>query len=80
MVTIARRFRQCTDLPILIQSNAGLPEIKDGVTVYGETPEFMADRARELVDCGVSIIGGCCGTTPQHTAALRQMIDELANR
>jgi 5-methyltetrahydrofolate--homocysteine methyltransferase len=80
MVKIARRFRECTDLPLIIQSNAGLPETKDGVTVYGETPEFMAVKAGELVDCGVSIIGGCCGTTPQHIAALRKMIDRLTDR
>ena len=80
MIEIARGFRKCSDLPIIIQSNAGLPETKEGVLVYGETPEFMADKARELVDLGVSIIGGCCGTTPQHTAALRQMINELTDR
>ncbi len=80
MVEIARDFRQCTDLPIIIQSNAGLPETKGGIPVYGETPAFMADKARELLALGVSIIGGCCGTTPQHTAAIRQMVDGLAGR
>ena len=75
MVRIAAEFTRHTDLPLLIQSNAGLPEMKGGELVYGETPEFMADKARELVALGVSIIGGCCGTTPEHIAALRQMLD-----
>ena len=78
MIKIAREFRECTGLPLIIQSNAGMPETKDGATVYPETPEFMADRAAELIEAGVSIIGGCCGTTPEHTAALRRMVDTLA--
>jgi len=75
MIKIAKEFRECTGLPLIIQSNAGMPETKDGATVYRETPEFMADRATELIDADVSIIGGCCGTTPEHIAALRKAID-----
>ena len=75
MVAIAREFRRCSALPVIIQSNAGIPDTKDGVPVYHETPQFMADQARELVELGVSIIGGCCGTTPEHTRALRRMVD-----
>jgi 5-methyltetrahydrofolate--homocysteine methyltransferase len=75
MVEIARAFRTCTDLPLVIQPNAGLPEVRGGKTVYGETPEFMAARARELLDTGVTVVGGCCGTTPEHTRALRVTVD-----
>lgn len=75
MLKIARAFRVCTDLPLVIQPNAGLPEIKGGKTVYGETPEFMAARAGELIALGVSVIGGCCGTTPEHIKALRETVD-----
>ncbi|MBD3349694.1 MAG: methionine synthase [Candidatus Eisenbacteria bacterium] len=70
MVEIARQFRACTDAPLLIQSNAGLPETVGGEVVYPETPEFMAEKARGLLDAGVSVIGGCCGTTPEHTRAI----------
>jgi len=59
---------------LIIQSNAGLPEIKEGELVYGETPEFMAERAGLLVELGVSIIGGCCGTTPEHISAITREI------
>lgn len=75
MIEVARQFRDCTDLPVIIQSNAGLPEMKGEELVYSETPEFMAEKAQALVDMGVSIIGGCCGTTPDHIRALRKMVD-----
>jgi len=76
MVKIAAEFRRCTSLPLLIQSNAGLPEIIDGKAVYSESPEFMAGKCRDLLDIGVNIIGGCCGTTPEHIAAIRNIVDE----
>lgn len=75
MVEIAREFTRVTDLPILIQANAGLPELQDGSPVYPETPEFMGEKAEELLQMGVAIIGGCCGTTPRHIRVLRQRID-----
>jgi 5-methyltetrahydrofolate--homocysteine methyltransferase len=75
MIKIAADFRKCTHLPLIIQSNAGLPKTVDGELVYDETPAFMAERADELLDLGVSIIGGCCGTTPEHIRAIRKMVD-----
>jgi 5-methyltetrahydrofolate--homocysteine methyltransferase len=75
MVEVAHEFSERSDLPIVIQSNAGLPEMRNGELVYPETPEFMAGKARELVEIGVAVIGGCCGTTPDHIRALRQMVD-----
>ncbi len=75
MIRIAREFKKCTALPVIIQSNAGLPETKTDSLVYPETPEFMAEKARELLDMGVNIIGGCCGTTPEHIAAIRKVVD-----
>ncbi len=74
MIEIARMYRACCDLPIIIQSNAGLPEMKDGRPSYSESPEFMAEKARELLELGVSIIGGCCGTTPEHIKAMRKIM------
>jgi 5-methyltetrahydrofolate--homocysteine methyltransferase len=74
MVKIAREFREQSDLPLIIQSNAGLPELVGGEVVYPETPEFMAACAKEMVSAGVGIVGGCCGTTPAHIAAIRKAI------
>jgi 5-methyltetrahydrofolate--homocysteine methyltransferase len=77
MIEIARLFRACSDRPLLIQPNAGLPDTMDGRLVYSETPDFMAERAQQLIEAGVSIIGGCCGTTPEHIRSLRRMVDVL---
>jgi len=76
MVAIAEEFQRHSDRPILIQSNAGLPEIVDNQIVYGENPEFMAARVPRLLGAGVGIIGGCCGTTPAHITALRTAIGQ----
>jgi len=75
MILIAKEFKQYTKLPVIIQSNAGKPELEGDRAVYPETPDFMAVKARELISLGVSIIGGCCGTTPAHIRALRKAVD-----
>jgi methionine synthase I (cobalamin-dependent) len=75
MVELALELRKETSLPLIIQPNAGLPERFGNRLVYRETPEFMAEAAKELIDAGVSIIGGCCGTTPEHIRAFRQLVD-----
>ncbi|MGD8397040.1 MAG: homocysteine S-methyltransferase family protein [Candidatus Eiseniibacteriota bacterium] len=75
MVEVARAMRQHTDHPLVIQSNAGLPDLRDGRLVYDESPEFMAARVPTLLELGVSVIGGCCGTTPEHVRAIRRAID-----
>ena len=74
MIKIAREFRRHSTLPIIIQSNAGLPVIDNGTLVYPESPEFMATMSRDLIDAGVSIIGGCCGTGPAHIRAIKNAI------
>lgn len=77
MIEIAREFAAHSSLPFAIQSNAGLPVVRDGRTEYPETPEFMAERIAELIDAGVSVIGGCCGTTPKHISAFRKAVNAL---
>jgi len=77
MIKIAAEFKQHTSLPLIIQSNAGLPEMKGNMPVYPETPQFMAERCRKLLECGVNIIGGCCGTTPDHIAAIKKVVKEF---
>ncbi len=75
MIRISGEFRRHTSVPLIIQSNAGLPEINGDTLVYRETPEFMAEKCGQLLKAGVSIIGGCCGTTPEHIAAIRGVVD-----
>jgi 5-methyltetrahydrofolate--homocysteine methyltransferase len=74
MVEIATRMRAATDKYLVVQSNAGLPIIKNGETCYLETPEFMAKHYRELAELPINILGGCCGTTADHIRALIQSV------
>ena len=75
MVKLAAEFGRHTDLPTIFQSNAGIPEMRGDKAVYPETPEFMAEHSLELLRLGVRVIGGCCGTTPEHISALRATVD-----
>jgi 5-methyltetrahydrofolate--homocysteine methyltransferase len=77
MVEVAREFHTHATRPLLIQPNAGLPERVDGAIVYREMPEFMAARVQELLEIGVSIVGGCCGTTPAHIRAMRETLHRV---
>jgi 5-methyltetrahydrofolate--homocysteine methyltransferase len=71
MIQIAKRMRAALPkIPIIIQANAGMPKIANGETVFPETPEYMASQVKELFEAGANIIGGCCGTTPDHIAAI----------
>jgi len=77
MVEIAREFARHATVPVAIQSNAGLPEQRGGVLVWPESAGFMAERVGELIDLGVQIIGGCCGTGPEHIRAIRAAVDRF---
>ena len=77
MIQVAREFISLTDKPVVIQSNAGLPQVRDGAVIYPETAEFMAEKAREMIKIGVKVIGGCCGTSPDHIKAFRQVVDSI---
>jgi len=77
MIEIAHEFRKATQLPIIIQSNAGMPEMKNGKLEYPEDPAFFGERVKDLIQAGVSIIGGCCGTTPAHIAAIKKAIKQV---
>jgi methionine synthase / methylenetetrahydrofolate reductase (NADH) len=59
------------------QPNAGLPARIDQRFIYVSTPVYFADYARRFIDAGVRLVGGCCGTTPRHIAAMRKTLDEL---
>ena len=74
MVELAAQMRAVDDGLMLIHSNAGIPDMKDGQIIYNEGPEFMAERFARLADMGVNILGGCCGTGPDHIRALRAVI------
>jgi len=70
MVELSRELRAATDGYLLIHSNAGIPAIIDGEIVYAETPDYMARHFEVLANEGINIVGGCCGTGPDHIRAL----------
>tara|TARA_A100001037_G_C15144381_1_gene635491 strand:- start:2818 stop:3693 length:876 start_codon:yes stop_codon:yes gene_type:complete len=75
MIEIASRMKTATDLPLLIHSNAGIPSLKGGEIIYPEDPSYMVEGFLKLKENGVNIIGGCCGTTPNHINALSEAIN-----
>jgi len=75
MLQIAREYSQKSEIPIAIQSNAGLPVQSGDTLFYPETPVFLAEKVEEMLKLGVQIVGGCCGTTPDHIRAIRKVVD-----
>lgn len=75
MIEIIKQIRAVNSkLPILVHANAGLPEMCNGETVFPETPEVMGGFVKELVSAGANIVGGCCGTTPEHIKKMVQLV------
>jgi 5-methyltetrahydrofolate--homocysteine methyltransferase len=65
------------DIPLVAKSNAGIPEFVDGQAVYSGTPDVMADYARRVRAFGATIVGACCGSTPDHIRAMREALRAL---
>jgi 5-methyltetrahydrofolate--homocysteine methyltransferase len=75
MIDIVREIRSVnTEIPVLIQANAGLPIYKEGKTIFPESPEEMAASVPDLMAAGANIIGGCCGSTPAHIRAIAAQV------
>ncbi|MFO7656902.1 MAG: homocysteine S-methyltransferase family protein [Bacteroidales bacterium] len=75
MIDIVKEIRKSNaDIPVLIHANAGLPVYQDGQTIFPETPVQMASFVKQLINAGVNIIGGCCGTTPLHITKIAETI------
>lgn len=73
-LSVIQRMRAHTDLPLIAKPNAGLPVIQsDGSAVYGMSPGKFAREMAQLKKAGASILGGCCGTTPEHIRMLKEM-------
>lgn len=77
IVEVMERMLAVSKTPLSAMPNAGLPQYAGGRLVYVASPAYMAEHARLLAEMGVAVIGGCCGTTPEHTAAMARAI---ANR
>jgi 5-methyltetrahydrofolate--homocysteine methyltransferase len=77
LVTLLPRFTACATKPLIMQPNAGLPVYQDGQTVYLVGPEAFAEEMQKLGAGGVWALGGCCGTTPEHTACIAKFVNDL---
>lgn len=75
LLPVIERMSLVTNKPLTVQPNAGLPVIEGGQVSYRETPEQMAAYVSRFADLGVKIVGGCCGTTPEHIAVIRREAD-----
>jgi len=78
MIGIIQEMRPLTQKPILAQPNAGLPSWSEGKAVYSEIPDSVKPKVEALLRAGVNIIGGCCGTTPEHIRVIRQVAECFA--
>jgi homocysteine S-methyltransferase len=74
MLDAMERVRAATSLPIAAQPNAGIPRSVEGRNIYLCSPEYMASYARKFVAAGVRLVGGCCGTTPEHIRVMKSAL------
>ncbi len=74
MMPLAEAMLSVLDIPLLVQPNAGLPQLVDGKTVFTLGPEDFAQQMLPFIKMGVRMVGGCCGTTPEHIAAVQRVL------
>jgi homocysteine S-methyltransferase len=74
VLSVIERMRAVTTLPLAAMPNAGIPRAVEGRTIYMTSPEYMASFTRKLIKAGASIVGGCCGTTPSYTRAMKSAL------
>ena len=77
MIELVKEMRENTSLPIIVMPNAGLPESVDGKTVYNVSPQEFAEDMLTIAKQGVSYLGGCCGTTPEHIRAMIELCKNI---
>lgn len=76
IINIVKIYKQNTKLPILAQPNAGMPKVKNGKTVYPQNAKYFAQKIKDLIKAGATLIGGCCGTTPEYIKAIKLQIKD----
>ncbi|HEY5551564.1 MAG TPA: homocysteine S-methyltransferase family protein [Opitutaceae bacterium] len=74
---VGRIYREHCSLPVMVQPNAGLPVLENLKAVYKQLPADMAKSVPEVLDAGIAIIGSCCGSTPDHTRAIRAVVESF---
>jgi 5-methyltetrahydrofolate--homocysteine methyltransferase len=75
MIGMVKEIRMLNpSIPVLVHANAGMPRYLDGVTTFPESPEDMASRVKAIIEAGANIVGGCCGTTPEHIRKVMEAV------
>lgn len=77
MLPVVRQMKEYAEVPILVKPNAGLPELVDGETIYPMEAEEFASYGPAFMEAGAGILGGCCGTTPEHIKRLAETVKSL---
>jgi methionine synthase I (cobalamin-dependent)/5,10-methylenetetrahydrofolate reductase len=77
MLEVVQQMAAAAHVPLSAQPNAGFPTVVEGRYIYLSSPDHMATYAKKMVEAGVRLIGGCCGTTPDHIAAIRRALGDL---
>ena len=77
MLDALETLKTLTAMPLSVQPNAGLPQSIGGRNIYMTSPEYMAEYAKRFIQSGASIVGGCCGTNPEHIRAIRRAVRAL---
>jgi 5-methyltetrahydrofolate--homocysteine methyltransferase len=80
LLPIVKQFTDCSHVPVLVQANAGLPELVNGKPVFPLTPDVFADSVEKMADMGIKMAGGCCGTNPDFIRALRTRLKDYPYR
>lgn len=78
MAEVVKRMKACARVPVIAKPNAGMPRYEDGRTVFDMGPVEFGDKASRLVECGASVVGGCCGTTPEHIRELSERVSKMS--
>lgn len=77
LISVAEELISATGKPVIIQPNAGIPVLENGTTLFPLKPEEFASYAEDFARAGVSYLGGCCGTTPEHIRALKEALEHI---
>ena len=77
MLPVLEQFLKYSSLPVIVKPNAGLPKQKNGQTYYDVDPEQFAGLMKQVVQMGAVVVGGCCGTTPDHIRMMRELCGEM---
>lgn len=77
MIPVLEQFLKYSSLPIIVKPNAGLPKQRDGQTYYDVDPDQFAELMKKITQMGAAVIGGCCGTTPDHIRRMKELCEDI---